>query len=368
MGERTWEFCTHCYEDVPRAEIAAHRPVCRVKAVAKMAAKADVSADVAELFIDDFSTVEHACEIVPGLWLGDREAASDSEWLRSRSVAAIVNAAHNVPSPSDRFKHVARVKAAYRLDMQDVLDFPSAGVAILTGAEMVHRHVAAGETVLVHCVAGISRSAAVVIAYLLLQRDMPLRDAVATVRRARPVAYPNVGFMAELMLLEQEHRDGALSIPPHALTLHRSWCFAATNAAVEGAISKLGGDGAARLLATMAAAKRTTGAWAGDATADAGDGGGSATTAAGAAAATGGARATATAAVDDAADLLAANAELEGQLADSNRMMRETQALFDAMMRELPLPPTAAVGFAVPVGAVEGDDGTAAVAASTDNS
>ena len=49
----------------------------------------------------------------------------------------------------------------------------------------------------VHCWAGCSRSASIVLAYLVLKQRMRLADAVKTVRKERSV-YPNAGFRAEL--------------------------------------------------------------------------------------------------------------------------------------------------------------------------
>lgn len=56
--------------------------------------------------------------------------------------------------------------------------------------------------VLVHCVAGVSRSAAVVIAYLMKYRRMTLRDAFNYCYNLRPVIRPNNGFMVQLINYE----------------------------------------------------------------------------------------------------------------------------------------------------------------------
>jgi predicted protein tyrosine phosphatase len=52
--------------------------------------------------------------------------------------------------------------------------------------------------VLVHCMAGISRSATIVIAYLMKERVMSLEDAYVHVKERRSIVKPNSGFMRRL--------------------------------------------------------------------------------------------------------------------------------------------------------------------------
>lgn len=57
--------------------------------------------------------------------------------------------------------------------------------------------------VVVHCMAGVSRSSAIVMAYLIRHRKMTLRRAYTSVVRARPVSRPNSTFIVQLMKFEQ---------------------------------------------------------------------------------------------------------------------------------------------------------------------
>ena len=56
--------------------------------------------------------------------------------------------------------------------------------------------------VLVHCRAGVSRSATLVIAYLMKRHGMSLDDALAHVRAKRPRIAPNEGFIQQLRAFE----------------------------------------------------------------------------------------------------------------------------------------------------------------------
>ena len=56
---------------------------------------------------------------------------------------------------------------------------------------------------------GISRSASIVIAYLVKHQQLSLRDAFAVLRKARPIANPNPGFWKQLIEYEYSIRKSA---------------------------------------------------------------------------------------------------------------------------------------------------------------
>ncbi|KAI5068032.1 hypothetical protein GOP47_0016377 [Adiantum capillus-veneris] len=56
--------------------------------------------------------------------------------------------------------------------------------------------------VLVHCLAGVSRSAAVVTAYLMKSERMPVEDALSSLQSVSGSASPNAGFLVQLRLFE----------------------------------------------------------------------------------------------------------------------------------------------------------------------
>ena len=64
--------------------------------------------------------------------------------------------------------------------------------------KFIHDGLTYGEVVFVHCRAGVSRSATVVIAYLMRYYGLALDDALKYVKNRRSVVNPNPGFMAQL--------------------------------------------------------------------------------------------------------------------------------------------------------------------------
>lgn len=65
-----------------------------------------------------------------------------------------------------------------------------------------------GRGVLVHCQAGVSRSATIVIAYLMKHTLMTMTDAYKYVRSRRPVVSPNLNFMGQLLEFERDLNSG----------------------------------------------------------------------------------------------------------------------------------------------------------------
>lgn len=73
-------------------------------------------------------------------------------------------------------------------------------------ADYIHDTIKSGGKVVVHCMAGVSRSTSIVLAYLVKYRNMTLREAFKLVRDRRSIVHPNVGFIRQLIDFEREIR------------------------------------------------------------------------------------------------------------------------------------------------------------------
>ncbi|OQR68473.1 dual specificity phosphatase [Tropilaelaps mercedesae] len=73
-------------------------------------------------------------------------------------------------------------------------------------ADAIHDAIRAGGKVVVHCMAGVSRSCSIVLAYLVKYRNMTLREAFKFVRERRSIVHPNYGFFRQLIEFEREIR------------------------------------------------------------------------------------------------------------------------------------------------------------------
>lgn len=68
-------------------------------------------------------------------------------------------------------------------------------------------HAEGGGAILVHCYAGVSRSASCVIAFLMQECGLTFLEAMTFVRKKRPIVFPNFGFQRQLMDFEKALRS-----------------------------------------------------------------------------------------------------------------------------------------------------------------
>lgn len=136
-----------------------------------------------------------ADEVVPGLWLGSRYAALNPDYLKEKRISAVFNCTKDIP-----FESV--VRRQYRVPVDDNLQEAEIRNLELWSYEVVykimseHRRAAAeGTGVLVHCAAGMQRSAASVAMYLIATQRMTTDQAITFIRSKRSIAFrPSANF------------------------------------------------------------------------------------------------------------------------------------------------------------------------------
>eukprot|EP00347_Sterkiella_histriomuscorum_P016112 403354447 len=88
----------------------------------------------------------------------------------------------------------------------NILDMPYVNIMkhFASAISFIRDAISSGGTILVHCYAGISRSASCVIAYLMQDKGMPFFEAMSYVRKRRHIVFPNFGFQRQLMDFERQ--------------------------------------------------------------------------------------------------------------------------------------------------------------------
>lgn len=69
---------------------------------------------------------------------------------------------------------------------------------------IIQEAVLANKRVFIHCAAGVSRSASLLLGYFMLEKGMLCDDALDYLKKFRPEVDPNPGFMRQLYKLENE--------------------------------------------------------------------------------------------------------------------------------------------------------------------
>ena len=105
----------------------------------------------------------HAHVIAPRLWLGNRKAAADGEFLQKHNVTTVFNCTKTLPFHDG-------VLRKYRVPVDDNLEPAEIKNMETCAPEAVYKVIAEynrGETILIHCQAGMQRSAALMAMVLI---------------------------------------------------------------------------------------------------------------------------------------------------------------------------------------------------------
>lgn len=132
-------------------------------------------------------------EVCPGLLL----CGATMVGRTTHPVTCIVNAAPELPDPP-LTDGVRTLKIHVRDSASEPLDSYFDEVA-----DLVQKVKEEGGCTLVHCVAGVSRSASLCLAYLIKHHQMTFLQAFHYLRALRPCIRPNLGFFKQLIAFER---------------------------------------------------------------------------------------------------------------------------------------------------------------------
>ncbi|XP_038823887.1 serine/threonine/tyrosine-interacting protein-like isoform X2 [Salvelinus namaycush] len=165
-------------------------------------------------------------EILPGLFLGPYSAAMKSKLsiLERQEITHLVCVRQDIEANFIK----ANFPHKFRYLVLDIADNPVENIIryFPMTKEFIDGCLASGGKVLVHGNAGISRSAALVIAYLMETFGVKYRDAFSHVQERRFCINPNVGFVHQLQEYEAIY-SAKLTIKMSPIQLGRSFSLRA---------------------------------------------------------------------------------------------------------------------------------------------
>ncbi|OCT89897.1 dual specificity protein phosphatase 26 [Xenopus laevis] len=143
---------------------------------------------------------QHADEVWPNLYLGDQDIAANKGELLRLNITHILNACHSrFRGGEDYYKGMVISYMGIEAHDSEIFDM---SIHFYPAADFIHKALRGRGKILVHCAMGVSRSATLVLAYLMIHHNMTLVEAITTVKERRGII-PNRGFLRQLLNLDK---------------------------------------------------------------------------------------------------------------------------------------------------------------------
>lgn len=127
--------------------------------------------------------------IVPGVYLSGVDCVHESI-LDQYNIKYVISVMNNPPILSSKYKQLCiRINDDYSAVIRPYFE---------EAHEFINKAINSGENILIHCYAGISRSATIVISYIMKKYKMTNDDAYIFVRNKRNIVEPNFVFCYSL--------------------------------------------------------------------------------------------------------------------------------------------------------------------------
>jgi protein-tyrosine phosphatase len=125
-------------------------------------------------------------KITDRLFLSNYETSLNYKLLKSLGIKQILSVGIELPPHKTQYFKTMHLNVEDN-EQEDIIRF------FISAFHFINNDVT-----LVHCYAGISRSATIVISYLMRSNKISYIDAYNLVLKERPIISPNVGFMKQL--------------------------------------------------------------------------------------------------------------------------------------------------------------------------
>ena len=133
-------------------------------------------------------------------YFSSQDVVNNLDLLRANDITHIVNAGVNITNVFP--KQIVYLNV-------EILDLPDTDITVKFAP--VHAFICdalkAGGSVLIHCNAGVSRSATLALSYMMRFHRLKLAEALTQVRSIRPSVRPNDGFYEQLEAYERALAD-----------------------------------------------------------------------------------------------------------------------------------------------------------------
>ncbi|KAL4488345.1 hypothetical protein ABPG72_019195 [Tetrahymena utriculariae] len=192
--------CLQCYDNLADNNIQSDTPICGECYNFNQKNKLNNQQNsIKQYYV--FSKHPEIDEIISGkLYLGNEDASTIKEELIKRNITHILIAGSGMRKCFEKdFTYM-------QINVED-----SNYWDIAKHFESAFNFIEEGKSVLVHCAAGVSRSATIVISYIMRKQNKSYEEAFKQVKHIRYIIRPNKGFTKQLQeyekILNQQRND-----------------------------------------------------------------------------------------------------------------------------------------------------------------
>jgi len=153
-----------------------------------------------------------ADEILPGLWLGNVKASMDEDFIRQNRIHVVFNCTKNLP-----FSHLIPIQ--YRVPVDDNLQEEEIRNMELWAFEIAYKLISEykkNKPILVHCMAGMQRSAASVAFLLIAHQRIHAQEAMRFIKEKRYIAFhPRANFERAIHTFDRRFHSEVFLLSSH---------------------------------------------------------------------------------------------------------------------------------------------------------
>lgn len=138
--------------------------------------------------------------IIDNIYLGSAYNAADFNWLRENNIGLIINMTNEISKyyPNDFEYSQFKISDDHTTHITDL---------VINGLDKINEYTKReNKNILVHCFMGSSRSATLVIYYLLKEKNMTIEEAIKFIKLKRYMVNPSKVFIDDLVSLTQNNK------------------------------------------------------------------------------------------------------------------------------------------------------------------
>jgi len=148
-------------------------------------------------------------EVLPRLILANGKTVKNVSYIKELGVTHIINtASRDVWLPVEKLSNLGLKIFQFHVD-----DVPSSNISVYfqAASNFLSQAMMSGGLVMVNCLVGLSRSATILTAAVMINNNWSLVRTLKKLRQMRPVK-PNIGFMVQLLNLERQLKTQGIKL------------------------------------------------------------------------------------------------------------------------------------------------------------